>query len=93
MPGLYKTLITHFPANKAIIASEDSPEIIRQLYGEHVLIAPLTRELAARHQVQMLPSIQVVRNNNIELKRPSVSATTAEQLLHMFGPEAADRQC
>ena len=89
MPGLYSELIESFPPNNVIVVTEDAPAITRRLYGEKVRAALLTRELAARHQIQMLPSIQVVRNNNIELKRASVSATTAKQLLHMFGGQAA----
>ncbi len=87
MPGLYRDLKQIFPPENVIIVSDDPVEVVKSIYGKDVIYAPMDREVAARHQVQILPSVQVVRKNNIEFKRPSLSNTTFEQLKQLFGPQ------
>lgn len=87
MPGLYRDLKQLFPPENIIIVSEDPVETVKSIYGKDVIYAPMDREVAARHQVQILPSVQVVRRNNIEFKRPSLSTTTFQQLKQLFGPQ------
>ena len=85
MPGVHHTLLENFPPQQIVVVSEDAPDIVRELFGDDVRIAPLTREAAMTHQIQILPAVQVVRNNSLELKLASVSNTTGKQLLFRYG--------
>ena len=87
MPGLHRDLKQLFPPENIIIVSEDPVETVKAIYGKDVNFAPMDREVAARHQVQILPSVQVVRRNNIEFIRSSLSNTTFQQLKQLFGPQ------